>query len=184
MFTYLASVFLIFLSLGCIFCCTKKLKKTVIGEDDSLILSPTVYKGTELKLSGYYYSLGNKRIQQSYFLYNNGCLICGGGSDESANPNAFLENVFTSNSFDANIKKTKSYWGLFKIEGSKIFLEHWYPTEPPLKSALKEGVILNDTTFKIMSIQRSNGSEFKEITEFYSFRQFKQKPDSTNSFIK
>ena len=165
------------------FACKQKAKEMIIGNDDNLSLARQDYKGTDLRLNGYFYNKVNKGIQQSYFFYNNGVVLCGGASGESNNAKAALEETFMSPTFNTDIKKTKSNWGLFKIKGGKIFIEHWYPSELPLKSAIKEGIIINDSLFKITSVQRSNGSEFKLVEEFYEFKPFNPKPDSNNVFV-
>ena len=77
--------------------------------------------------------------------------------------------------FTFNYKKAPMYmYGLFLIKDSIIKIEKWtvghncYPY-------LREGKILNDTTFYLMH---------REKKEVYHFKQFSTKPDSTNRFIK
>ena len=61
----------------------------------------------------------------------------------------------------------------------------WYsPSGGGTPAYVREGKILNDTTFHITTSYRSNGSERHEKDEVYHFRQFYPKPDSTNNFIK
>ena len=63
--------------------------------------------------------------------------------------------------------------------------EKWYPNSPGQpKVYIREGKILNDTTFHITASYRPDGSERREKDEIYHFKQFSPKPDSTNNFVK
>ena len=73
---------------------------------------------------------------------------------------------------------------MFLIEDNNIKFDRWYPSERPYQAFVREGVILNDTTFHITKSYRSNGNtEARVRDEIYHFRKFSPKPDSTNRFI-
>jgi hypothetical protein len=78
----------------------------------------------------------------------------------------------------------KDCWGVFNIKDNIIKFERWYPGQGAKKAYVREGIILNDTTFHITKSYRSNGSELKDADEVYHFRKFSPKPDSTNVFVK
>ena len=72
--------------------------------------------------------------------------------------------------------RPKYVYGLFQIEVSIIKIEKWVPSSGgPTKAYLREGEILNDTTFYLMH---------REKKEIYHFKQYSPKPDSTNKYIK
>jgi len=52
----------------------------------------------------------------------------------------------------------------------------------PHRGNVREGIILNDTTFQITKY--TSGSNVSERNEVYHFREFHPKPDSTNKYIK
>ena len=85
------------------------------------------------------------------------------------------------------IKNIKFFWGVFNIKNNQILYERWCPSEPPYRTYVREGNIINDTTFVITKLYRMvNGkkTEESELNEVYHFKQFSPKPDSTNKFIK
>jgi hypothetical protein len=113
---------------------------------------------------------------------NNGVILAAGGLELSETEmDKYLTKEFVNSD---SYKKYKSNWGVFEIDGMLIKFERWYPSDPPLKSYINSGLILNDTTFQITKSMRSDGSEVKEINEIYHFRSFSPKPDSTNSFVR
>lgn len=78
------------------------------------------------------------------------------------------------------------WWGAFNIEDDNIAFEKWYPSEAPYKAHISEGKIINDSTFLITKRYRlvdGIQTKVKVIDDEYHFRQFKQKPDSTNNFM-
>ena len=154
------------------------------GDDDLFSLTSTPYSGDQLRTDGYYYQIGydGKTIFSSYFFYKNGILISVGGAEPSLEiMDSYIKKYYLNGQ---KYKKDKLSWGVFFIEDDNIKFERWYPSERPYKSFVREGVILNDTTFHITKSYRSNGSEQREKDEIYHFRQFSPKPDSTNVFIK
>ena len=158
--------------------CTKK----GIG-DDKLSLKRIPYYGNDLKIDGYYYSKVGNEIFDTYFFYRNGVILSGGGNAPNTSPFNYVEKSFISISWQNSIKGDKIAWGIFQINGNQIQFERWYPSSGLLPSYIRSGIILNDTTFLINKVIRSNGKEEEAINETYNFRKFSPKPDSTNSFV-
>ena len=86
------------------------------------------------------------------------------------------------------MKNIISFWGNFKIEGSNIKFETWFISDGGSKELhIKEGSIINDTTFVIIYSYNvwkgdKNQQDYDEKT--YHFKKFSSKPDSTNLFVK
>jgi hypothetical protein len=153
--------------------------------DDKFKLKRENYYGNQLKLSGYYYNGDSLRIHESYFLFQNGIVLVGNGSDQNVNSSfAFLESQFTSQQWKEEIKSKKKYWGTFQLVGNLIKLERYYSSDGQNKSYIFEGEITNDTTFIFNKSSRSNGKEKSNENKVFHFKIFKTKPDSTNKFIK
>jgi hypothetical protein len=151
-------------------------------KDDELSLKKRNYQGKQLRIDGYYYGKYlNDEYIDTYFFYSDGTLMYGGTCKASEIDG--LEHAFKTQEFVNKGKDVKYYWGLFQIDDNTIQFERWYPGEPPYKSYIRSGAILNDTTFHISKSMRSDGSEEREKDELYHFKQFSPKPDSTNSFV-
>jgi len=154
--------------------------KNKIWKDDGLSLKRTDYNGHQLKIDGYYYDkYGNPELFETYILYRNGIILNTGVVEKLKD----LEQVILNPDMINKLKGMKDAWGVFKIEGNTIQFERWYPGDPPLKSYIRSGVIINDTTFQITKSMRSNGEDLRDINEIYHFKQFSLKPDSTNNFV-
>lgn len=154
-------------------------------QDNNFSLNKSVYTGNELRIDGYYYFMTENNLHYTYFFYENGIIIHGGGNAPNTSPIEFIETQFKSESYLKALKDHKTAWGIFQINGNKIEFERWYPSSGgPLPSYIRSGEILNDTTFVITKVNRSDGSEEKTLNETYHFKQFSPKPDSTNNFIK
>ena len=155
-------------------------------DDDVLSLPMQAYSGNQIKINGYYYLGNSNSIYDSYFFYNNGILISGGGSPAKTASFVFIEGQFISPSYLKALKKDKSSWGLFLIDGGTIRFERWFCAEGFCKSYVREGKILNDTTFIVTQSYRMRNGQKTEIgmkNETYRFRPFGPKPDSSNVFI-
>jgi len=155
---------------------------------DKLNISKKQFSGNQLKISGYYYYAKDSVIYSSYFFYNDGTILYGGGGGEWGNTTDNLEkNYFTNKAWLQSNKDRKLSWGVFQIEGSNIKFQKWYPSSGgPLKAYVREGEIINDTTFVINKLYRLKNSEISELkkeNETYHFKRFTPKPDSANSFI-
>ena len=157
-------------------------------DDNSLSLPLTPYTGNQLRIDGYYYRVADGSdfnegtIFHCYFFYKNGIAInLGGGVNSLEEMDEYMVENGVNNQ---NYKNIKFCWGVFLVEDNIIKFDRWYPGAKPYRAYVREGVILNDTTFHITKSYRSNGNEQKEKDEIYHFREFSPKPDSTNVFIK
>lgn len=148
------------------------------SKDDVLTIVREDYNGSELRLDGFYYwetSNNEGPLFQKYALYKNGIIHDLGATK-------LLE--------DANFQqgKYKIEWGVFKISGTEIKFERWYPSSGgPLQAYIRAGQILNDTTFVIKESYRmykGKKTEMGQENEIYHFKKFSPKPDSTNTYIK
>lgn len=142
-------------------CCTKL--------DDPFSLSKSEYTGSNLRIDGYYYLQYDSYIKVLFF-YENGILLDGYAFSRDEWPQK--EQEYLSEEWRNFIAKTKDAWGLFNITGDTIRFEKLYPSDPPHKSYVREGIILNDTTFKITKSYRYDGSELDKEDELYHFKAF------------
>ena len=158
-------------------------KEGIFKDDDTLSIQRRPYVGNQLRIDGYYYRSIDDRLTV-YFLYQNGTILYGSGFpiDEQKEQ----EDKYKTTEWQSLVKKSKYRWGVFAIEGNIMQFERWYPSEPPLEAYVREGEILNDTTFTIIQSYRvvdGQKTEVKEREETYHFKEFSPKPDSTNGFI-
>jgi hypothetical protein len=141
---------------------------------------------TKLKVhGGYYYgdstTTSNGKIRVHHLcLYQNGIYYDLGGAEIDV---LFAKDLLLL------APDIRHIWGLFKIEGSGITIECWNQLSAGcLTTFVQKGQVLNDTTFAITSREkRKNGrasSPAEELYKIYRFRASKNKPDSTNNFIK
>ena len=147
-------------------------------KDEELTLRGGSFTGDELRIDGYYY----RKIPdlEIYFFYSNGIVRYGGGGYTSFEE--VEERILNHQLVNENSRTT---WGVFQVNNNTIKFERWYPSSGGVAPVyVREGTILNDTTFHITSSYRSDGSERREKNEMYHFHQFSLKPDSTNNFIK
>jgi hypothetical protein len=150
-------------------------------KDDELIMHRIDNDSGKIKLSGYYLE-SNKFVLTTYFLYQNGVFI--EYSSYKPEDSLKIENTMRDAEILAKIKSNKDRWGVYRIEGNKILMEKWYPSDRPLDAFLKTGTILNDSTFLLNTVSEPDGNKKEVINEVYRLRKFSPKPDSTNMFIK
>ena len=157
--------------------------------DDELSLPLTTYTGNQIRIDGYYYTIGSVYdvdkdailegvIIDSYFFYENGIVLNMYGVENSLEEMDETIEKFRS---AKRVYDTKYGWGVFVIEGNILKFELWMPGTPR-RAFVNECVILNDTTFHIIKSYRSNKTEEREENELYYFRSYSPKPDSTNRF--
>lgn len=151
--------------------------------DEELTLQREVYIGNELKIDGYYYYIvpeSNRTV--IWFFYRNGVVLHGGtyGSMDFDEIETIMVERYSQ------LKKLKSSWGVFLVDGDKIQLERWAeaPNGVSLATFRYSGNIINDTTIHITETYYSGRNETKQIDEVWHYKQFDNKPDSTNTFIK
>ena len=149
---------------------------------DEFSLQRMQYDGTQLRIDGYYYQIEGGMYDSGYCFYRDGCLLdMGGNSSSLEEMDAYVIREFINRSHDSK----KQSWGIYVIRDNTIQFERYYITDDTKKrSYVREGTILNDSTFHITTSFRSGGSEQSKKNEIYHFRQFSPKPDSTNNFIK
>jgi hypothetical protein len=149
---------------------------------DKLSLQRIPYSGKELRIDGYYYRKlynYNEELLNIHFFYSTGIVRYGGGGSTSFEE---VEERILNNQIVPGTSRTD--WGVFHVKENTIKFEMWYPSSgggAPVY--VREGMILNDTTFHIIVSYRSNGKERNTEDEMYHFRKFSPKPDSTNNFI-
>ncbi|MBQ3710377.1 MAG: hypothetical protein II887_06715 [Bacteroidales bacterium] len=154
------------------------------NKDEELTLTRQPYNGNTLRVDGYYYFLQNGNVYSSYFFYRNGVVINGEAADpNSPDPIAFMDEVFSSESFADQIKRRKTRWGLFEIQGDSIVFERWVIAEGGYPVMRFSGNILNDTTFVITRAEYPQSGKVFQQNDLYHFHAFSPKPDSTNVFI-
>ena len=147
--------------------------------DEKLTIKRTDYSGNELRTDGYYYVYFKESdISVIMFLYRNGVALTRGG--------------YGSNNFDEIEKKIKekkflpkTHWGVFIVSGDTIQHETWIESTGFRAYLFRsKGYIVNDTTFHFTEIFRSEKKTTRTIDEVWHFKQFDNKPDSTNKYIK
>ncbi len=151
--------------------------------DEELTLQREVYIGNELKIDGYYYYIvpeSNRTV--IWFFYRNGVVLHGGtyGSMDFDEIETIMVERYSQ------LKKLKSSWGVFLIDGDKIQIETWAeaPNGVSLATFRYSGNIINDTTIHITETYYSGRNETKQVDKVWHYKQFDNKPDSTNTFIK
>ena len=151
-------------------------------KDEELLLSKTPYLGDELRIDGYYYhfvSESNRTV--IHFLYRNGIILWGGTYATTNINEAETEMV----KLYSEVRNRKDSWGVFLVEDNKIQYEELVesPNGASLAIYRRSGYIENDTTIHFIESYYSGRKETKQINEVWHFKQFDNKPDSTNNFI-
>ena len=157
-------------------CCSK------IFPDEKLSMQRKDYNGNELRIDGYYYCYFEKTdITVIYFLFRNGIIRHAGGYSRYFEDNREQEMV---SYYSKSTSKTD--WGVYVINGNQIQYEKWIEAPSGVRAAInrRSGYIENDTTFHITESYNSGTGETKQINEIWRFKQFNNKPDSTNVYIK
>ncbi len=157
-------------------------------KDDELTLPLQAYTGNDMRMDGYYYqeiASTTEGFGSSYFFYENGVLFYSGGF--RLDQQKEIENRFIDFGWIDDSSNRKHQWGVFIIDGGRIKFERWYPSSGGgLPAYVREGTILNDTTFRIERSYRivdGDRTEERDRNEIYHFVEFSPKPDSTNEFI-
>lgn len=145
--------------------------------DEKLSMQRKGYVGNELRTDGYYYVF-KESTTAIYFLYRNGILLSAGGY-LSYNLEA-IEKVIINKDV-----KSKDHWGIFIVDGNSIQYEKWVGSTGFHASLSKStGYIENDTTIHFTEKYISEAQATHSIDEIWHFKQFDNKPDSTNIYIK
>jgi hypothetical protein len=154
---------------------------------DSLCLGKKTYTGNELRIDGYFFSGDETRLSDVWLFYRDGTFLNWGGVSEVSSAGdsfGFVEEQLTLEANLNLLRRSRTGWGVFEIDGNNIKVVHWFCSEGRCRAFVREGVILNDTTFKITKTYRCDGSGERSVEQLFNFRSFSPKPDSTNVFIK
>ena len=151
----------------------------IFWECDGVLPKAVPLTGDQLKTNGYYYQFPNTHVVRPYFLYDNGMLLDAGGSATTLEEmDAYIMKNYIRDNWH---KKNKYVWGVLFIDNNNIRI-HRLNQDYPHRENVREGIILNDTTFQLT--QYTSGNNVSERNEIYHFREFYPKPDSTNKYIK
>ncbi|GHT47562.1 hypothetical protein AGMMS49965_25660 [Bacteroidia bacterium] len=143
------------------------------------------YSGNELRTDGYYYrQVEGKTYRRTIvmFLFKNG-IVLEAGSFSTHDLSKVEEKMVGDYKY---LYKYKSGWGLFSVDLNAFQYEEWAesPSGASLSTYKYFGYIENDTTIHITESYYSGKNETKQIDEVWHFKQFDNKPDSTNVYIK
>ena len=149
-------------------------------ENDDVLPNAIPYTGNQLKMNGYYHQIiYNNEIYRPFVMYSNGILInIGGFGNTLEEMDEYIKKNYVQ---DTWYKKNKYKWCVFFVEDNTIRINR-LSEDYPHRGIIQEGIILNDTTFRITKF--SYNGKVEERDEMYYFRQFSPKPDSTNVYIK
>ena len=148
--------------------------------DDDLTLPKQGYEGNQLRIDGYYFNESDGRTQV-FFYFRDGVVLDAGAV---LNSNiSFAEQEFMNGIYYNHAINYKYKWGRFIINGTTIKAELWKPNTGPWEAYTSEGIVLNDTTFKMTKTWRScKPKKVREYEEIYHFKKLAPKPDSTNRY--
>ena len=142
----------------------------------------------KLKLNGCYFDFhSNSNITKEVgilFLYNNGVFYSENTYYQTLEKGLkYYQDKNNNEEYKKQYPKEKSSWGLYRILNDSIILEkpepfHGYPIHKLM------GKILNDTIFIITSYEENNVKVKIENGSYFYFKQFDNKPDSGNNFVK
>jgi len=156
-----------------------------ICNDESLTLNKVEFTGDQLRTDGFYYGYVNTDFQGNelyeVFIFNKNGVIMLPGTTEFEKMESYIITITNSNQ-----QNTKFVWGLYNIDVKKLSVEHWTASQCGHPVLLRNGDILNDTTFVLKKeiTRNSQGTKESDINQEFHFRHFDIKPDSTNNFIK
>ena len=153
----------------------------ILWECDDVLPKAVPFTGNQLKTNGYYYqsNTNSNNVHSVVILYSNGILIDVGSANRTFEE--MDEHIRKNYVNDSWYKKNKYLWGVFFIEDNAVIFNR-LNRDYPHRENVREGIILNDTTFQTMKY--TSGSNVSERNEVYHFREFYPKPDSINKYIK
>ena len=152
----------------------------LFSSDEKLTIPRTDYFGNEIRTDGYYYCVIDDGCIAFQFFYRNGTVIRAFSYSDMNEAEAEMIKYISKN---RNEKRT---WGVFLIEGDRIEYETWERafTGHSLIMRRDYGIIENDTTIHYTKSYDSETKKTYGYNYVYHFKQFDNKPDSTNTFIK
>ncbi len=148
--------------------------------DSKISLALMDNQTSSLRLDGIYLYEDSLDIVDMYFLYENGVILSRGSvnKDNLEDKLAQLES-----STDEKYKSMKFLWGRYLIDGDIIKFEKWATTDKPYETFIREGKIVNDSTFVINKIYNKKLKYYRVIDQTYKFRKTKSTPDNTNKWV-
>jgi hypothetical protein len=95
-----------------------------------------------------------------------------------------VEAYLNSSSFRNSIEGSKFNWGVYRIEGSKIFIDQWsQDSNGRFWGNRITARILSDSSFKEISLEECDGSNFTSMNFTFVYHPLTNKPDSVTWLI-
>ena len=148
--------------------------------DHKIAMVQTENTSASLRLDGIYVHQDSLNITDLFFLYQDGTILSRGSVHNDDLESKLLQLEHSTNE---KYKSMKFLWGRYIIEGNAIKFEKWALSDKPYRTFIREGEILNDTTFIMHTLSKRNGKNAMKINETYRFRQTHSKPDSVNRWV-
>jgi hypothetical protein len=152
------------------------------SRDEPLCSSRVNNVSNSLRLGGIYYYI-SPAVSEHAFVF----ILNANGTVGQTTVNLPLSNgvtVFSSSAFLRTIRDNKNYFGVYHIEGSNIYIDRWHGDSNGRDYGYRWSCeILSDSSFKIFSSSRCDGSELRSRDEVYNFYPLESKPDSVTSLI-
>jgi hypothetical protein len=172
---------LIVFSLALLFCSCSLL----VGEDQPLTENLSTNNSRMLRLDGYYIdspSSAQDRNARPLILYQNGIVLKPFAHDRDS-LDAFHD-YLRSVQLTRSMAKTRYVWGHYWIQNDTLLIESWSLGGGFYSDVfIEKATILNDSTFRIETIESPDGSLKVRSGELYRFKKFSPKPDSICPFI-
>lgn len=170
--------------------------------NQKMMLAPKNITDSKLCFDGYYKLRGKAMFYDSvknstaygvakeldsynvYIFYSNGVFIGGETlrADSVNNRAAYLYERYKNS---GKSKRDANLWGIFTMVGDSIKIENWEPSSGGgMKTVIRMGKVLNDTTFVITEKLNHYDNEKQLLQDTFNFSKLSRKPDSTNIFIK
>ncbi len=152
-------------------------------------LEKTPYTSNTLRLDGVYFTQGtDSMLYLYYFFYEDGTILSVYGRYDQDDERILDKYRQRLNDSTAIYYMENGYFtgGLFQIIEDKILIEKRYPGNGFQTCYIKEGTIINDTTFVLTSSYRIlNGRKRFEdsMNETYYLMPFSPKPNRVNSKV-
>ncbi len=153
--------------------------------DEAFTFSRVENNTNKLRLDGYYYAIlsFDSTHAHTYTLYENGIFHDNGGVDTAKVFNNTVNLQLPESAYNH-----KTFWGIYNLENDNITIQRWIPlSNGCVKVIEEEGVILNDTTFRLdveRAIWYGEVENETSINRIFHFNHYLPKPDSIVSFIR
>lgn len=156
--------------------------------DEELTMTRIPYTGKEFRIDGYYVGTTNYsgKYQKNYthfmFFYSNGVVF----SSYSYDINEKIPDINEIIADMERYRNSKDLWEVFQLENNVIHTQGWTNSGSMCCDRLYSLInsyfkIINDST---ILFEKSTGYIIGNYNEYYHFKPFSPKPDSTNVFIK